>query len=106
MLAHPCKTYNPIGRIIALRHANRAAQRSKVDQSAHACLSGNDPSSQFAQSSSTEAIDQLRYGRVYVEAIRGGPSVQVDERGERLAVQMVRPRSKLRAPLLLHCEHI
>ena len=44
------------------------------------------------------------HGCVYVEAIRGGSSVQVDECGERLAVQMVRLGSELRPALLLHCE--
>ena len=44
-------------------------------------------------------------GHVYIEAIRRRSSLQVDECGERLAVQMVRPGPKLWPSLLLHCEY-
>lgn len=47
---------------------------------------------------------QVRHGSVHVKAVRGGSPVQVDERGERMAVQMVRSRSKLWSTFLLHCK--
>ena len=53
---------------------------------------------------SVQGLKVSGHGCVYVEAIRGGSSVQVDECGERLAVQMVRLGSELRPALLLHCE--
>ena len=46
----------------------------------------------------------MKHGRVYIQAVRGGSSLKVDERGERLAVQMVRTRPELWASILLHRE--
>lgn len=92
MLAQLCKTYNPIGRIVALRHADSTGTKVK----------GRIDCSAFGRLKSCPS----RYGRVYVKAIRGGSPVQVDERGERMAVQMVRSGSKLRATFLLHGEFV